>query len=111
MRKAYTIDEIRKIIKLRMAGWRPDEIASMVGRTRRTIDRLLSQQKHMHNYEYPKLTYSGTKWTPNKIEKIAKQCPKHPYRVIAKQNGVSAARIYYLMAKRAHAIRAGVWVV
>lgn len=107
--KPYQQGEIRYIVKLRMAGWHPHEIAEIVERTRCAIHRLLSIEKKRNSLSYPKIEHKNTRWTRERIEAMAREYPKKRYQQLAKENGISTPRVFHLLAKRAHGLQDGTW--
>lgn len=107
--RPYTIPEIRRVVKLRMAGWHPVEIADIMERSQSAINRLLSIERQKHGHTYPKIRM-GLKWTPERIERMARDYPIKSYSKLGEENGISSTRVFYLMAKRAEALQQGGWI-
>lgn len=112
MRKSYTIEQINRIIRMRITGWHPIDIARIEERTQTEISRLLSMEKKARGIQYPKLVKLGTQWTPERIEyEVAKKlCTNGNYKELAASIKMSPPRLSFLMAKRAHMIQQGIWI-
>lgn len=109
-RKSFTYIEINRIVSLRMAGWRPQEIGEMTERTAVAISRILSVEKKKRGLRYPKLKSSLVKWTDEKIESdIVRNYPRMKYTQIAMMHELSCSRISYLISSRAHKLQEGTW--
>ena len=110
--KPFTNIELQRIVRLRLAGWHPKEIAAQTGRTQPSINRALSIEKNKNGYDYPKIQRWNLKWTHERIEeKLVKpySYPTKCYYHIAQENNLTPPRVSYLLAKRAHALQQGIW--
>lgn len=101
----YKNNEINQIIKLRMANTHPQDIATILGRTKHAIDRILSLEKVRRGISYPKLPHKDIKWNCSRIEDIAQLTRVKKQCDIAREYNVSASMISQLMHKRAIMIR------
>lgn len=110
LRKPYG-EHLSEIIRCRMNGMHPREIAEIYRRTQGAIDRILSIEKHKRNLTFPKLKHGNTRWTPERIEAVARQWGEKTLEQLGKENaGVSASRISQLMAIRAAGLQEGTWI-
>lgn len=101
----YLNEELNRIIRLRLSGIRPDDIASMTGRTKGAIEKLLSVIKRKQNLVYPKLTHIDCKYTLQVIEDIAIQTRTKKQYIIAQSLHISPSMVSQLMHKRADMIK------
>lgn len=101
----YKNDEINQMIRMRMAGTHPRDIATMFKRTEAAINRILSIEKANKGISYPKLPHLDSKWNHARIEDIARQTRFKKQKDIAIECGVSATMISQLMHMRAMMIR------
>lgn len=100
-RKSYTMEQINRIIRLRVTGWHPIDIARIEERSLNEIRRLLSVEKKKRGIDYPILVKGGTKWTAELLEDHLRQRGDMNYKQMAARIGISAPRLSFLMAKRA----------
>jgi hypothetical protein len=107
MKRHFTTLEIQRIVRLRMNGQHPEDIAVVVDRTKIAIDRLLSVEKARNGHVYPKLKHSNAKWNDYAIECLAMSGKR--YAVLVEEYGISKPRISALMAYRAHRLQEGTW--
>lgn len=105
----YTNTQIDRIVRLRMHGFHPCEIATMEERSITAINRLLSIEKRLRNLIYPAIKRYNTKWTEERIEQMAREYPRKSYAALGRERGLSAPRVYFLFAKRAHGLQVGTW--
>lgn len=109
-RKSYTQDQVNRIIRLRINGWHPKDIARIECRSESEINRLLSMEKKNRHLPYPKLVKSDTQWTAERIEyELVRKCTDG-YKQLAIMIGISQPRVSFLMAKRAYMVQAGEWM-
>jgi len=110
MKRPYTNTEIARIVRMRIAGWHPQQIAEMVMRSKKTIDRLLSIEKAKHGYIYPRIPRPDRKWTDTRIEQAAWRSANCTLSYIGSQHRVSPQRMSALMAMRARRLQEGTWM-